>query len=117
MSTHTLQFLAAVPVGHTVRIDRFQRAKTLGLRLFGDAGDSTACRVTDLDTGVVYGPAVLWQLEGPPGLDRLPGADIDPIWTLDSAVTGRVTACRVMSRQGNARNHRLLTRLEVTSVE
>ena len=90
-------------------------------RLFLGAGSTSDCLVTveDLTTGILYSAATLWQSHH--GVDALdaerllygPQPDTDYQMVREQVVL--IRGCRVLSRSGNANNHRLITVLRFVS--
>lgn len=110
MPEYHLSFVAPVPVGHRVVVTSYElRAGRLS-RLF--SGPTNGFVVEDLDTGIEYSPAFLWQTEY---VDSQPvySSELEESVHRTGTIEGEVTHCRVVSRRGNADNHRISTVLTV----
>lgn len=111
-----LSFVAPIPVGHRVRIT-YYRDETRGRwsRVF--LGATEGAMVEDRETGVVYGSADLWQYSlgerSQHQYSNRLAAGVRAVGELE----GRVTGCRVLSRIGNAGNHRIATVLTVDDAD
>ncbi|MEL6344160.1 MAG: hypothetical protein AAFV53_13655 [Myxococcota bacterium] len=73
--------------------------------------------IEDLQTGITYSPAVLWErrrgqgARGDEQLLYLP--ELSASFILERELSGRIRGCRVLTRSGNAANHRMITILTV----
>jgi hypothetical protein len=112
MPVFHLSFVAPVPVGHRVAVTFYELKVGRLSALLG--GQTKGFVVEDLETGIEYSPAFLWQSEH---VDHQPiySSRLDKNVHPTGAIEGLVTQCRVVSRRGNANNHRISTILTVTT--
>ncbi len=112
MPVFHLSFLAPVPVGHRVTVTFYELKAGRLSGLFG--GQTKGYVVGDLETGIEYSPAFLWQSEVADG-QPIYSSQLEKNVHCTGTMEGLVTHCRVVSQRGNADNHRLTTILTVTT--
>ena len=87
MDTQTIETLliAPIPIGNRVRIDYLKRPG-----FFGASIDTSYPKITDLDSGIVYG--TFWHRRNPTTESAL---------EVDHSVEGTVEACQVLTFGGD----------------
>lgn len=110
MPTLHLNFVATIPVGHRIRATIYQRKAGRLSAVF--TGEPRGYVIQDLDSGIEYSPGFLWQCAQEDEM-IVSSSELEPNVVMTGTLQGTVTRCRVISRSGNARNHRITTVLEV----
>lgn len=110
--SYALPFVAPIPIGHRVELTCCSLSdKTLWL-----ITETKGMIVRDLETGIVYSPDWVWECVVDKDLHTW-HYDDKPAKGLrhTGVILGEVTSCRVISRPGNAGNHRPTTMLTIES--